>query len=35
VYGVLDTHQLATYVALCQRLAGTTQPLDGTELALR
>ncbi|MDO7850789.1 hypothetical protein [Hymenobacter convexus] len=35
VHRVLDTGQLSTYVALCQRLAGTAQALDGTELAVR
>ncbi|MDO7847969.1 hypothetical protein Q5H92_16505 [Hymenobacter sp. M29] len=35
VYHVLDTRQLSTYQALCQRLAGTAQALDGTELAIR
>ena len=32
---VLDARQLAAYTALCQRLAGTAQALDGTELAAR
>ena len=35
MHHVLDARQLAAYVALCQRLAGTAQALDGTGLAVR
>ena len=34
LHKVLALSQLNTYVALCQQLAGTTLPLDGTELAV-
>ena len=34
LHKVLALSQLNDYVALCQRLAGTTLPLDGTELAV-
>ena len=34
LHKVLALSQLNAYVALCQRLAGTTLPLDGTELAV-
>ena len=33
LHKVLALSQLNAYLALCQRLAGTTLPLDGTELA--
>ncbi|GAA3957685.1 hypothetical protein [Hymenobacter antarcticus] len=35
LHKVLALSQLNAYVALCQQLAGTTLPLDGTELAVR
>lgn len=35
LHNVLTISQLNAYVALCQQLAGTTLPLDGTELAVR
>ena len=34
LHKVLALSQLNAYAALCQRLAGTTLPLDGTELAV-
>ena len=34
LHKVLALSQLNAYVALCQRIAGTTMPLDGTELAV-
>ena len=35
LHKVLALSQMNAYVALCQQLAGTTLPLDGTELAVR
>ena len=34
LHKVLALSQLNAYVALCQRIAGTTMPIDGTELAV-